>query len=189
MFMAFIVITKAMHKNSSQLFGLNKVNKPTNVGAEYVSHFYEMVNVNNDSLSEKVYMPVSNKLIKVGREGYSGKLYDGLHFDVNLESISYKIEFKSAMVKYFNNRSLSEFESDYSKLGVDRIDLCHINSKTSCVKTTEVIESFNSELLIFNPIDWAPIFNETANKEFIDFVDFTIIDQILLNPILSDVWD
>jgi hypothetical protein len=141
-----------MHKNSSHLFGLNKVNHPTNAGAEYVSHFYEMSGLNS-GLSDKVYMPISEKLIKADREGYLGKLHDGLHFDLNLEAVSLKVEYKSSMVKYFGNKYLSKFEADYSKLSVDRVDLCHLNNSSSYEKTTSVVESFNSELLTFNPID------------------------------------
>ena len=141
-----------MHKNSSKLFGLDKVNNPTNAGAEYVSHFAEMVNINNDS-GYKVYMPISDKLIKIGRKGYSGKLHDGLHYDANLEAILLKVEFKSSMVNHFSKARLAQFEFDYSKLGVGRVDLCHLNSSKSCEKTVEMINSFSNKSLIFNPID------------------------------------
>ena len=145
-------ITKSMYKSSSSLFGIDKIKNPTNGGAEYVSHFYEMSELNNNSFG-KFYIPISDTLRKIERKGYSGKLHDGLHFDSSLETVSLKLEYKSSMVQYFGNSNLSQFESDYSKLGVDRIDLCHLNNSESYEKTRELVNLFDSQLLTFNPID------------------------------------
>jgi len=139
-----------MYKNSSSLFGIDKIKNPTNGGAEYVSHFYEMSELNNNSFG-KFYIPISDTLRKIDRKGYLGKLHDGLHFDGNLELISHKIEFKSFMVRFFDKNELKEFQSDYSKLGVDRIDLCHLNNSESYEKTRDAVNSLDSQLLTFNP--------------------------------------
>ena len=192
------VITKAMKKNSFQLFGIKNSSPPDNVGAEYVSHFYEMSKFHSsDGLSDKYYMPLPEKLIYMTRPGYPGKLHDGLHFDGKLELISCKIEYKSSMERFFNDLDLCKFQWDYSKLGVDRIDLCHINNSSAYERTTKAIESFNPiiidsfnpKIVEFNPVDWKFLFNEPANKEFIEFVNYTIIKQVELNPVLSDAFD
>lgn len=140
-----------MHKNNAELFGINKIHR-MNSRAEYVSHFYEMVKCTND-LSNKVYLPISDKLIQKARDGYSGKLHDALHFDRDVESISCKLEFKSSMTQYFGFSKLRGYELAYSKLEVDRIDLCHINNTKAFEKTLEIVNSFNSKLVIFKPID------------------------------------
>ena len=78
-------IVKTMGKNKTELFGIDEFEK-TNLGSEWISHFCEILKSNNNK--QKLYIPISDVEMKLGRPEYVGKLHDGLYFDKSSNSIS-----------------------------------------------------------------------------------------------------
>jgi len=171
-----------MGKNKTELFGIDEFEK-TNLGSEWISHFCEILKSHNNK--QKLYIPISDVEMKLGRPEYVGKLHDGLYFDKSSNSISSKLEFKSKMNTYFGEIKLLNLNNSYSELGVTRIDCCNIDSLH--FEQTEKIINSSSNLPLCNPVDFSGIFNDALTQEFKDSVDMNIYNHILSTPDLLNV--
>jgi hypothetical protein len=179
----FQAIVTAMKQNTPELFGIT-TGSHTNRGAELVSHFYGMAKAT--PLNE-IYMPISDKVLRLSYKSYKGKLYDGLYYNPSLDSIVKKVEYKSTLIGNFNYRKLERLEEFYSNLGVDEVQLAHLNNVKSFERTLEAINSFDSDIVEFTAVDWSNIFNEPADAEFLDYVNLIIYNRTLATPALKDI--
>lgn len=180
----FIIRTVSKHENG--LFGIDKLFK-NSLGSEWVSHVFEMGKVQSQN-NGNVYLPITDSIRDL-RDGYKGKLHDGLVFDTSSGSIVSKIEFKSKLNAYFLKSNLNKLSQDYGSLDLDRIDLCCLNAQ-SFKKTVLSVNQFDHHLVPFkfNPVDFSTVFTELNNDSYSNNIDEIISNQIALKPDLMDVW-
>jgi len=180
-------IMRTVFKNKKGLLGIDKF-EPSCLGSEWASHVFEMKRVqllNNGH----VYIPIPDNIIPKFRKGYTGKLHDGLVFDTSSGSIAERIEFKSKINGYFHPLELNKLLDDYSPLGVDRLDLCCLNSQGFEETVLNVNQlDHNSFPLKFNPVDFSTIFTEFNNDSYSNMIKEIISNQIALNPDIIAIW-
>jgi len=152
-----------------------------------VSHVFEMGRVQSQN-NGNVYLPITDSIRDL-RDGYKGKLHDGLVFDTSSDSIVSKIEFKSKLNGYFGKSNLNKLSKDYGSLDVDRLDLCCLNAQ-SFKKTVLNVNQLDHHLvpLKLNPVDFSTVFTELNNESYSNNIDEIISNQIALQSDLMDVW-
>jgi hypothetical protein len=180
-------IISTVRKNKQGLLGMDKSNK-NSFGAEWVSHIFEMGKVQLQN-NGNVYLPIPDN-INHFQNGPEGKLYDGLVFDTSSGLIVSKIEFKSKISTHFGPKLLNKFSRDYGSLGVDRLDLCCLNSE-SFKQTVFNVNQLNHHLvpLKFNPVDFSTVFTESTNDSYSNNINEIISNQIALDSKITDAWD
>lgn len=180
-------ITRTVYQNKKSLFGIDKFDK-SNLGSEWVSHVFEMQRVQLQK-NGNIYLPITDKIITKFRNGYEGKLYDGLVFDTLSNSVVSKVEFKSKVRQYFNESLLNKFLKDYGSIGVDRLDLCCLNSQ-SFKETVLNVNKLDHHLfsLKLNPVDFSTVFIESNNDFYSNNINKIISNQMVLKSDLMDAW-
>lgn len=180
-------ITRTVCQNRRSLFGIDKFDR-SNLGSEWVSHVFEMQRVQLQK-NGNVYLPITDKITTKFRKAYEGKLYDGLVFDTSSNLVVSKVEFKSKLHRHFSEPLLNKFLKDYDPIGVDRLDLCCLNSQ-GFKETVLNVNQLDHRLvpLKLNPVDFSRVFTEFNNDFYSNNIDEIISNQMVLNSDLMDVW-
>jgi hypothetical protein len=183
-------IIGTVSKNINVLYGIDKFAEGC-LGAEWVSHVFEMARVQLQN-NGYIYLPIPDEVrrLKIGHEPrfYGGKLHDGLVFDPSSDSIVEKIEFKSKINRAFSEHNFNKFLEDYGPLGVDRLDLCCLNSQ-SFKQTVLNINQFDHHSVSpkLNAVDFSTVFTEPNNDSYSNNINEVLSNQIALKSELTDV--
>jgi hypothetical protein len=177
-------IISIVRKNKLGLVGLDKFDK-NSVGAEWVSNIFEMGKVQSQN-NGHLYLPLPDS-INHSPTGSQGKLFDGLVFDPSSGLVVSRIEFKSQINTHLGPHLLNKFSRDYGSLGVDRLDLCCLNSESFKQTVFNVNQLDHNLAPLLNPVDYSTVFTEPTNDSYINNVNEVISNQIALKSKLTEV--